>query len=299
MPHDMRPTSVNLVGGLGNQLFQYCAGVWLSTKNDTSLVIDFSRIGHGGTNHGKSLLEFNLPNVDLRDIPEAQTQFGLLIRRLDSKLRRQISWYNRLVMFFSHTYHSPVIGYDANLEKLSSGVTINGYFQSWRYYDSLKIQFELCAPSKEFGERVSKIREQQAIAVHIRRGDYNELLNSFGVLSADYYSNAIKLLDAKYGERPIVVFSDSLNEALPLLELAGYGKSRISYFSNSLSPAEELMLMSACSFHVISNSTFSWWGATLSKNSKLVVCPEKWFRGLPDPVDLIPSNWFKITSSWV
>lgn len=299
MPHNMRPTSVNLAGGLGNQLFQFCAGVWLSTKNDTRLVVDFSRIGHGGTNHGKSLLEFDLPNVDLRDMPETQTQFRSLIRRLDFKLRRQISWYNRLVMFFRHTYHSPVIGYDANLEKLSSGVTINGYFQSWRYYDSLRIEFKLCTPSKEFGERVSKIRKQQAIAVHIRRGDYNELLNSFGVLSGDYYSNAITLLDAKYGERPIVVFSDSLNEALPLLELAGYSKSRISYFRNSLSPAEELMLMSACDFHVISNSTFSWWGATLSKNSKLVVCPEKWFRGLPDPVDLIPPNWFKIPSCWV
>ena len=92
MPRNSRPVCMKLAGGLGNQLFQYSAGVWLSRKLDTGLVIDFSKIGHGGTNHGKSLMEFELPNAVVRDEVVYDKKIWVLIQRIDAKLRRKFSW---------------------------------------------------------------------------------------------------------------------------------------------------------------------------------------------------------------
>ena len=62
--------------------------------------------------------------------------------------------------------------------------------------------------------------------------------------------------------------------------------------------AEALILMSKARNFIIANSTFSWWAAMLSNSKGVVVAPEKWYRNMDDPNDLLPHEWCTIPSYW-
>ena len=112
-----------------------------------------------------------------------------------------------------------------------------------------------------------------SIAVHIRRGDYIDLGCA---LPDSYYSRAIDLLTSKVGPLPVCVFSDD-----PAI---GTGNS----------PEGDLIAMAACRHHVISNSTFSWWGAFLGERPRqVVIAPSRWRDSL-DTSGMLPPHWITL-----
>ena len=142
--------------------------------------------------------------------------------------------------------------------------------------------------------------EQPTISVHIRRGDYLNLQDSFGVLSSEYYQSAINftLKNSSKQYARVLVFSDDFVLAKKLfsnIEISlpiQFAESPDDY------PEESLMLMSKSDALVISNSSFSWWAAQLGNKSKFVVRPSKWFRGMSDPEELFPPEWHSQESQW-
>jgi hypothetical protein len=138
----------------------------------------------------------------------------------------------------------------------------------------------------------------------VRRGDYLLEKNDFiGALSVNYYLKALRLVDRKLEHRitgrPIWIVSD--DPSVVREEFAGTSEFESAQYieaPKNSDPAESLVLMSAASSIVISNSTFSWWSAALSQGAN-IVAPSKWFKESEDPDSLIPDSWLRAESSWL
>jgi hypothetical protein len=291
--------SVQLLGGLGNQLFGYFAGKYLSERLSTKLVLDLSK-QEFNSHHQSSILDFSFVSEEVRwdsNLPVAERLINLIPPRFPGL---QI----RAEKYFKY-YASKTIGFDSRLESLQDGVTITGYFQTHRYFSALEDfpalgPMSLVSPSSWFSEMADRVRKTRPIMIHIRRGDYLDAVNhSMGTLSQHYFESAFELLkeDPEYTESPIWIFSDSISMARQ--EAHGIpGEVFVVDAPLESTAAENLTLFSMGSSHIISNSTFSYWGATFSQRQK-VIAPNKWFRQLDDPRELIPSKWKTSTSTWI
>jgi hypothetical protein len=152
-------------------------------------------------------------------------------------------------------------------------VDICGYFQSEKYFKHIEQQirqdftFHDNILSKCIEYKNQNFSNNKVISIHIRRTDYITDSN-FECLSSDYYRNAIKLLP----NFPVVVFSDDPEWCKNEFKKDSF------IFSPFKDPSYDLCLMSLCDYHVIANSSFSWWGSWLSK-SKQTIAPKRWFAG--------------------
>jgi hypothetical protein len=279
-----------MAGGLGNQLFILTAGTYYSLKNKEHVTFDFSRYPNGIPPHGSDVRTLS-PDAIFRYRP-----FRWFVKAGLNKVT------NRALF---PTYTSSGLGYDPGLESHILENQIFGYFQTYKYLEQPQVRtfmgsLALSSVSEWFGECSSDMLELPTISVHIRRGDYMNSQDTFGVLSHEYYSSAIKFTLDHSSNRyaRVLVFSDDIDSAKQLfskLELSipvQFAESPENY------PEETLILMSQSDALVMSNSTFSWWAAQLGNESKFVVCPSKWFRGMLDPENLFPPEWHPQESRW-
>lgn len=171
------------------------------------------------------------------------------------------------------------------------GTDLWGYFQSEKYFahceDEIRALFEW--DETKFGH-LPAIGDD-VIAIHIRRGDYVGHPD-YVQLSMQYYIDGIEFIKKNHPEADhVIVFSDDITwckkQTLKL-------KTGLNFTFSDCSVIEDLYLMSKCKYHVIANSSFSWWGAWLA-NSQMVVAPGTWFKGDLHKrcigEDLIPTRW--------
>ena len=295
------------MGGLGNQLFGYFAGLYAAQRLGCQVRFDVSQQDKGFSAHGSSIASFKLNET-----------FGVFDKGLLSPKRLAQRFFEILVGFVPalraiqsrlfKTFTSTEVGFDRGFESIQPGTFVRGYFQSHIYVDEVvrNPNFQgltLTQPSVWFEALASQAKTTRPIMVHVRRGDFAKLAEEFGMLSADYYVAAIKLLRQKIDDpAPIWVFSDELEQVQKELGSAFNGAGFSDQTEWILPPpgtdaAESLLLMSLGIGNVISNSTFSWWSAALNR-SAVVVAPEKWFKGKADPQGLIPSDWLLLPSQW-
>jgi hypothetical protein len=291
MARSRKIVTVELVGGIGNQLFQYAAGRYLANKTSSSLRVITSAVELNVSGHKSDIRSLRLvAKNEYRRFAWIRKYFWLLNSRMSTRISLWKSIYSRI----THEYLEDEVGYSRNLEDLGPPILIRGYFQSWRYLDGGFRKLQLSKESRSFKEKMHDIESVKPIAVHIRRGDYTKLNNTFGILSESYYLEGIKTLQSKLGNRPVYVFSDDLSFVKNMFKNQ---KFEIRFIENSINPAEDLILMSNVKGIVISNSTFSWWAA-YSNVSKSVIAPDPWFKTLPEPIDLIPPLWNRQKSTW-
>tara|TARA_R110000824_G_scaffold185608_7_gene366597 strand:- start:1345 stop:2028 length:684 start_codon:yes stop_codon:yes gene_type:complete len=163
---------------------------------------------------------------------------------------------------------------------LSSNMILFGYYQSEKYFKDAEETIR-----KEFTFRHPKITENvDAISLHVRRGDYLNLVDDHPVCPVTYYTKALELLP----DKNVIVFSDDIEWCKKTFKGSKF------QFSEGRSPSEDIEYMSRCSHHVIANSSFSWWGAWLGHNeNKIVIAPKRWFGKNKeyDTKDLYCSGW--------
>jgi len=162
-------------------------------------------------------------------------------------------------------------GFDEDLfNNCPDNVNLSGYFQSYKYFEKIekKIRRDFTFLPQEVGRSTNK----NTLSIHVRRTDYLGLSQYHTNLNEQYYSAALDLI-GEFSEA--IVFSDDIDWCMKLDIFKGF---KFSFGT----PYSDLQLISKCDKHIIANSSFSWWGAWLSR-SENVIAPKQWFGpSLPD-----------------
>ncbi len=187
-------------------------------------------------------------------------------------------------------------GYTYSKIEYQNNIYLKGWFQSEKYFDNETVLeiFKIPEDIKDYiMKKYGYIFDSGPInSIHVRRGDYTKVPHEFITCSISYYQRAIKLLgkDQRY-----LVVSDDIDWCKENFK----GDNFI--FIENEEALTDLYLQSLCTNNIISNSTFSWWGAWLNPNKdKKVICPKKWF-GIKfrknNIKDLIPESWIKLSNN--
>jgi hypothetical protein len=186
------------------------------------------------------------------------------------------------------------IGYSDN-SRIGDKELFIGYSQSFLYGEELKKtenidRISLKAVSDKAEKLISKSRYEKPIVIHVRLGDYTEEPN-FGLLSPDYFLEALNLPNLKSLNRQVWIFSNDPGRAGNLLNASSHARFHL-VDDQGLTSSEVLEVMRNGSAYILSNSTFGWWGAFLSHTANApVVVPKNWFKGYPTPFRIYPPEW--------
>jgi hypothetical protein len=172
------------------------------------------------------------------------------------------------------------------IELSNENTILCGYFQSYRYFDHNK-NFIV---NKLFTNDIvlNLIRKYDFlkvcnVSIHVRRGDYLKLDNIYKILDLNYYENALTYFPKNIKK---IVFSDDIEYCRMFFK----NIENIEFIEN-IEDYEQMILMSMCSNNIIANSTFSWWSAYLNKNgNKKIIVPKKWYLNNKMSID-IPKEW--------
>jgi len=280
--------------GLGNQMFQYAFAYSVSQRANVLLKIDISVFDSDG------LRQYELGNYCVNVEVATEEEVCRLKYQAESLLKKFIRKLAKEPKQLAKSYcRESGFEFDECAFNQSLDVYFDGYWQSEKYFlayrEGLLKQFCLKAPlhtkSKSYQQ---KIRNEVAISLHVRRGDYvsNARTNSVhGTCSLDYYKQAVGMLESKLTRPHFFVFSDDTlwaKKNLRFIKKATFVDLKMGRLDH-----EEMWLMSQCQHHIIANSSFSWWGAWLNDNpTKIVVAPKRWFKDQSiNTADLIPDAW--------
>lgn len=299
MTRSVNTLTIKVAGGLGNQLFMFYGGLHIARTLGKEPIFDITALSAINNLHpGLNIFDLGLMR-HFQVVEEAtrNSPAGTLVN-LAERIQRKL-----ILEFFSgktrNQFLPKEIGYiDPQLvgQKTTS---VEGYFQSWRYFSSMDARVELLTALKAkssawFQESSKELKKEKPLVIHVRRGDFLRAENrSLGVLSKDYFNKIARLNP----DRSIWIFSDSTQESLAQFH-AIKGVTRIVLPPSESDPIDSLLLMSEAEVLGISNSTFSWWAGILTDPSSQIYAPGKWFEQRSDPVDLIPLNWHRIPSEW-
>jgi hypothetical protein len=283
----MKKTFVNLQGGLGNQLFIYYYARYFSEQYQRKVIYLCS--------NRDQLFKIGI---------KIENESIILNKQIKKIIVSILSKLSNLKFFNAYIYIPSSIGFDNIDKNLDKTLFISGYFQTPLYFfesgSFSEISFQVSKYLDPNTSTFQKIKSDTSAGIHIRRGDYLHPKNSyFGILSPKYYINAISRLLESNKISDIYMFSDSpISSNFKInLEIRFPTLNFVDTSNLDLTDVQTLELLSQFKLIVISNSTFAWWGAFLSGNSK-VYCPSKWFKQRQDPNFIYPGNWIQIESSW-
>ncbi len=287
------------MGGIGNQLFQYAAGRQVAERNNTALALHAPQLERNVENITPRKYALGAFRITERIASDAEVRQLTLRDRMTGSVTRallKIGSPERRREFFEKSSR-----YDPAFEELGCNVYLSGYFQSEKYFHSIRdvlrsevqLKHPMSGSAAEVAERIRN--EPAAVSIHFRRGDYATnpaAAGHHGVLPPDYFRAAMAEISRCVQRPHFFVFSDEPDWAETHMNGAAYTVVR----GKGKTDAEDMMLIAACRHHVISNSSFSWWGAWLSDNNgKIVIAPRKWFvKPGEDSSDIVPAGWLRV-----
>lgn len=283
----------NLMGGLGNQLFQIFTVISYAIKY-------------------KLMFKFiNTETLGGNGCTKRNTYWNNLLFKLSGFL---IDKYPPFEIVYNETgfpYNEIPSGYLRDNNK-NLNILLSGYFQSYKYFQEnydvilriLGIHEKRMDLLEEISERFhSSVFLEKSISLHFRLGDYKNLPDYHPIMSYEYYKNALQHIIDNLDYVPNVLYFcedgdvELVNKTIQLLK-NDFPIIEFERASNELEDWQQMLLMSCCKDNIIANSSFSWWGAYLNTNNKKIVCyPSVWFGPKMNDVvvsDLFPQEWIKI-----
>lgn len=287
-----------VIGGLGNQMFQYAAGRALALERRTALSLDLAAFERYRLHQGYELERaFGLKvgaatGAALREVLGWQASLPLravLARRQLAPLRKR-----EFVV-------EPHFQYWSGIRAIGGDAYLSGYWQSEKYFSKVAKQIR-----EDFAFRqalndanaavAAAMAGVQAVSLHVRRGDYvsnSATTSTHGLCSSAYYGAAIAHVAAHVAKPMFYVFSDDIEWVRAHIPI-GFAHHFVAH-NQGVESYNDMRLMSLCKHHIIANSSFSWWGAWLNPASeKIVVAPQKWFAIAKDVGDLYPAGWTRL-----
>ncbi len=276
--------AIRLIGGLGNQMFQYAAARALAKCSNTNALLDLTWFNQ----------DFNADTT-----PRHYELSCFSLDKFTSKYKGTTR--GKIQRSLAKKYTEPHFHYDPNFKHLPKNTVLSGYFQSEKYFSDIRgILLEDFSWVKEpNGKNIDLFKQitsdSLSVSVHVRRGDYvlNENAAKFhGLTGVDYYKAAVKEMTKQVKKPNLYVFSDDPDWCKKNLRFT----QPTTYISHNTDGSEDMRLMKMCKHNIIANSSFSWWGAWLNTNPyKIVVAPKQWFsHSESNTKDVIPGSWHKL-----
>lgn len=254
------------------------AGLNTALNNRSRLILDVR-----GIDHLESIEDFGLPGTFRKN-------------RLYWKVRKLLNYVT------VHYEDLPVLERKEVLNHLSGNHFLEGFFQSPEFLESLmdlglEIGIDTIRTKNLFPKEVELLSQEGSALIHIRGGDFLEHRFSIGVLGQEYYRNVVSLLEER-GATNIYVITDDIKFAQEVLPERTYTKINFIPRYENIPNYDYLSLFAFPKHLIISNSTFSWWGAQIAKADCNVIAPEIWNRVEARRSTLALANWETQPSIW-
>jgi len=288
----------HIIGGLGNQMFQYAAGRALSLKCECDLLLDISAFTNYGLHQG-----FELQRVfNCTTGIATETDVRKVLGWQSPSFVRRIVLRSSMEKFRSEEFVvEPHFQYWSGINDLTEDCYLYGYWQTEKYFaaeaEQIRKDFTFKLPMESNNAELAQhISQVNSVSLHVRRGDYvsnSKNIATHGLCSLEYYLVAIQHI-AKHIECPhFFIFSDDIAWVKDNLKI-DFPHQYVDHNYGAES-YNDMRLMSMCKHHIIANSSFSWWGAWLNpKVDKVVIAPKCWFANKTNIQDLIPQSWVRL-----
>lgn len=286
---------VNILGGLGNQMFQYALAVALQKKHPAEkILIDSSGFRGYPLHNGYELTRIFNIKIQEASISEQTRLFYPLRNYRMWQIGRRVLPHRKSVI-----YDAANMAFIPGVIEHKDSAYYLGYWQTEKYFKDVRteiyaafrfIDFETSGKNASFADKIAE--STCAVSVHVRRGDYTKIANTQGICTLEYYRKALTELHRRVSPKMFVIFSDDIDWARRNLK-DYFGNTSVTYvdWNNGIESFRDMQLMSLCKHNIIANSSFSWWGAWLNQNpDKIVIAPSRWMNG-PGWTDIIPDDW--------
>lgn len=285
---------IYVFNGLGNQMSQYA--LYLSKKNKGQNVkCVFKDTAHNGIELER-LFGVNTKNGFI--FPLYNFVYGVCLTVRHQYLRFLILKILRWIRIYVQIENR---NYSFNPKVLSQRKGITFYVGGWHHYRYFQenedvIRKTYAFPAFNDVENIcvkEAAKEKNAVAIHIRKGDYMDEIN-YNVLGKvcdyQYYKKAIERMEMEVSDPVFYIFSNDKVWAQGLMKDKKTFYVDWNHGSNSW---KDMALMSEFANLIIANSTFSWWAAWLGKENKRVICPSVFiYNDLSS--DIYKPSWIRI-----
>lgn len=287
--------SIQLMGGLGNQLFQIATTFAYAIRNRIAPMFPYSETLTTGV--------------------ERPTYWDSLLKNMKKFTTVENDDFDNPTLFQLPKYNEPEFKYRALPNGLENHMLV-GYFQSYLYFDEYRnkildimgIRHQRAQIKKNYAELLTITENNlfpDVISVHFRMGDYKHKQDCHPILSYEYYSRAFQTFSPEFLEKMRVLYfceeEDEETADLIMERLQDkYYLQHIERVDHTIPDWKQMLIMSCCRVNIIANSSFSWWAAYINDNPlKTVIYPSMWFGPTlqyMDVSDMYPKNsdWIKI-----
>lgn len=281
---------MKVMGGLGNQLFQYALYRQFQENGQQAYLDTSWYYRNKGVDRKYQL---NLFQTKVLECSEKQKyQFANNDKNIMGRLYHKIFGKKQ-----SHIIESESGKFNPAILQLKDAY-LDGYWQRKGYFENISelLREELVLTEPLTGENrkmLVKIENTNSVAIHVRRGDYLKVQDMYGgICTEKYYDDSMDYMRQHIENVHFFVFSDDMNwcrnffeekENVIFVDINGENKGSF-----------DLFLMSKCQNMIMANSSFSWWAAWLNKyDDKIIIAPDRWNNYTSD-TDIFCAEWIRM-----